>query len=316
MHLSAGDRFEFWRETLSRQAIPVVYRTRYPRDFVGVVQAADFGPVRVVATKSRPVDAERTPALIRRSDPEVYLVLLNHKGGEQLEQDGRVTVMSPWDMVLLHSSHPFRTTCDPDGPTQHGTVVMLEPGILPIPARRLRDLVGLPLSTGDSLDSLVSQYILGLGAGRFQPADAGRLTSATVSLVSLMLARRLNSVRALPGETREDALLARVREHIIVRLGDPTLTPESVAAAHHISVRTLHRLFQANEVTVAGWIRQRRLERCHADLLDPALVTRSVRSIARRWGFPDAAHFSRVFQNAYGSSPAAFRAQHAFRPSN
>ncbi len=41
----------------------------------------------------------------------------------------------------------------------------------------------------------------------------------------------------------------------------PQLSPAAVAAAHHISLRSLHQLFHDEGLTVAGWIRQRRLER-------------------------------------------------------
>jgi AraC-like DNA-binding protein len=58
---------------------------------------------------------------------------------------------------------------------------------------------------------------------------------------------------------------------------------------------------------VAGWIRERRLERCRRALLDPALRHWSVSAIAAHWGFVDAAHFSRVFRAAYGLPPAEYR---------
>jgi hypothetical protein len=59
--------------------------------------------------------------------------------------------------------------------------------------------------------------------------------------------------------------------------------------------------------TASGWIRQRRLERCRRDLLDPALGDRSVGAIAARWGLIDAAHFSRLFRAAYGLPPGEYR---------
>ena len=58
-----------------------------------------------------------------------------------------------------------------------------------------------------------------------------------------------------------------------------------IAAAHHISLRSLHQLFHDEGLTVAGWIRQRRLECCRRDLSDPALAARPVAAIAARWGF-------------------------------
>ena len=42
-------------------------------------------------------------------------------------------------------------------------------------------------------------------------------------------------------------------------------------------------------------------ERCRRDLVNPALADRPVAAIASRWGFVDAAHFSRVFQGGIRS---------------
>jgi len=108
-------------------------------------------------------------------------------------------------------------------------------------------------------------------------------------------------------DTRRGRLVGRVRAFIESHLGDPELTPAAVAAAHHISLRYLHKLFEPEVHGVAGLIRQRRLERCRHDLLDPSQTDRPVAGIAARWGFSSAAHFSRVFREAYGLPPAEFR---------
>ena len=55
-------------------------------------------------------------------------------------------------------------------------------------------------------------------------------------------------------------------------------------------------------------VRQRRLERCRRDLLDPASAARPVSVVAARWGLVNAAHFSRAFRAAYGLSPVEYRA--------
>ncbi|MCQ0006703.1 helix-turn-helix domain-containing protein [Actinomadura madurae] len=104
-------------------------------------------------------------------------------------------------------------------------------------------------------------------------------------------------------------MLLRVHAYIDARLGDPGLTPGRIAAAHHISVRHLYTLFEAQGTSVAEWIRLRRLERVRADLLDPALRARPVSAIAARWGFPNAAHFNRVFRAVHGEPPGEFRAR-------
>lgn len=141
-------------------------------------------------------------------------------------------------------------------------------------------------------------------------AGGTRLGTAVLDLLTAGMAARLDRTRAVAPETRHRALLVRIRASIEQRLGDPDLTPGKLAAAHHISVRYLHKLFATQETTLAGWIRWRRLERCRRDLLDPNQVTRPVRAIAARWGILNATHFSRVFRAAYGVSPGEYRRVH------
>ena len=99
----------------------------------------------------------------------------------------------------------------------------------------------------------------------------------------------------------------RIHAFIEQHLGDLDLAPGSVAAAHYISVRFLYRLFESQGTTVAAWIRHRRLERCRADLADPALGGAPVSAVAARWGLPDPAHFNRLFKRTYGLPPAEYR---------
>ncbi|WP_051768249.1 helix-turn-helix domain-containing protein [Sphingobium sp. DC-2] len=99
----------------------------------------------------------------------------------------------------------------------------------------------------------------------------------------------------------------RVRHFIDAHLADPDLNPANIASGCNISVRRLHRIFSTTPWSACSWIRKERLERCRRDLTDPALSDLSVTQIAFRWGFNDAAHFSRAFRSAYGESPSEAR---------
>jgi len=39
-------------------------------------------------------------------------------------------------------------------------------------------------------------------------------------------------------------------------------------------------------------------------------MTRPVAAVGARWGYPDPAHFSRLFKAAYGVGPRDYRASH------
>ncbi|MEO3829549.1 helix-turn-helix domain-containing protein [Actinomadura sp. B10D3] len=115
---------------------------------------------------------------------------------------------------------------------------------------------------------------------------------------------------------RHSSLVAQIHAFVQTNLGDRNLTPASIAAAHHISLRYLHKLFQQEGHTVAAWIRERRLERCRRDLADPRLAARPIHAIAARWGFTSAAHFSQAFRSSYGLSPRQFRRECATVPAS
>jgi len=114
-------------------------------------------------------------------------------------------------------------------------------------------------------------------------ADGERLGTAVLDLLAVGLATRLGRADDIPHEGRRRALLVRIQTFIETQLGDPELTPSGVAAAHYISIRYLHKLFETEQTTVADWIRRRRLDRCRRDLLDPAYRAAPVGAIGMRW---------------------------------
>ncbi|MGW0883984.1 helix-turn-helix domain-containing protein [Streptomyces sp. NPDC002671] len=104
-------------------------------------------------------------------------------------------------------------------------------------------------------------------------------------------------------------LRAQINAFINRHLGDPDLRPAAIAAHHHISLRSLHALFQQEPATVAATIRHRRLERCRADLADPRMRNQPIAALAARWGLLIPAEFSRAFKAAYAMSPGEYRAE-------
>jgi transcriptional regulator GlxA family with amidase domain len=94
-------------------------------------------------------------------------------------------------------------------------------------------------------------------------------------------------------------LLTAVHLYIDRHLRDPGLSPATIAKANAVSIRTLHRLFESGDESVSAVIRERRLSRCHADLLRG--TDESVTAIAFRWGFRNMSFFSRLFRERYGA---------------
>jgi AraC-like DNA-binding protein len=96
----------------------------------------------------------------------------------------------------------------------------------------------------------------------------------------------------------------RVMEQIELRLGEP-LSVERLAQEAGVSYSYISRLFQTHlEVTVVGYIRQRRVERA-AHLLTHS--TLPIKSVAVAVGIPDLHLFNKTIRGALGKSPRAVR---------
>jgi AraC-like DNA-binding protein len=138
------------------------------------------------------------------------------------------------------------------------------------------------------------------------PPDEHRVVESVVDLIGSLCAMVLTDDVGPRAHSRAELVL-RIRAYIDAHLSDPDLTPTRLAATHFISKRYLHKLFEAEGVSVACWIRERRLERCRSGLVDPRWREETIASVGVRCGLTDAAHFSRLFRETYGCTPGEYR---------
>lgn len=101
--------------------------------------------------------------------------------------------------------------------------------------------------------------------------------------------------------------LQAARRYIMRHLEDPGLDVMQVAAALHLSRRSLYVLLARYGVTAAELIRTLRLEQTRYLLADPRQRGRSLADIAAQFAFADASHFSRAFRGRFGVSPGHWR---------
>lgn len=97
--------------------------------------------------------------------------------------------------------------------------------------------------------------------------------------------------------------LRRICRAIETRLGDAELSIDAIAEAEGLSTRYLQKLFKGAATSFSTYLRERRLERCRMDLSNRSLQHCSIAELCFRWGFGDAANFSRAFTARYGLSP-------------
>ncbi|GAA0549362.1 MULTISPECIES: AraC family transcriptional regulator [Streptomyces] len=309
--LPPADRFDRWRELVGQTHAPLDLRSDHWADFRASQRLLDLGAVSVWPTAFQPLCFRRTPKLIRQSDPEGLHISLPLSGALRAVRGEEEAVYGPDSLCVVDTSRPVDIHGGDDASLHTGVGLEVPKALLPLPRNQLDQVTGLRLSAQEGFGSLLAQLLtqLAKSTDSYQPTDGPRLGTVVVDLLSALIAHALDSDNSLPPETRQQALVLRIRAFVQQHLHDPHLTPRTIAAAHHISTSYLHRLFQNEEETVAAWIRRQRMERARHHLADPAQRTTPIHAIAARCGFPHASDFTRAFRSAYGIPPKDYRNQ-------
>ncbi|MGI5526000.1 helix-turn-helix domain-containing protein [Streptomyces syringium] len=284
---------------------------RQEHGFDGALDVRHLGYLRVLSLEADPVRLSRTPSLVTRDPVEGVAVALQLAGTAALTQDGRSTALLPGQLAVIDLRRPFSL----EQKERFRQRLFRLPGrVLDVPAARLRTVTGRTLGPGEPMAALSAPFLDRLAdrAAHIAPEVGDLLAGNVADLLAALVdayAERAEGTDVRP-DTARDHLLPVVRAYIERHLGDPGLTPESIARAHRISVRYLHRLFEGEETTVGRLIQRRRMEECGKELAGPApgRTGPAISTVAVRWGFPSPAHFSRVFKTVYGRSPREWRA--------
>ncbi|MFG3009649.1 helix-turn-helix domain-containing protein [Streptomyces cinerochromogenes] len=301
------DRGPSWSDAVGRALVPVAVT---PRDepFDGGITTDALGCLRISRIEAGAKRISRTPALIARHPGDHVAFGLQVSGAATLVQDGRRAELGSGDLAVYDLARPFSLSC-PQRFTTH--VFQLPRPLLGVADSDIRRVTGVAIGTGHGFGAVLRPFLTTLAdaAPSYPPAVGQRLAGHVVDLFATLIADRAGR----DPDGAPDHLVQSVRAHIDRNLDEVSLSPESIARAHHISVRYLHRLFEGEGVTVSRLIQQRRLEACARELARRGRVTPTVSAVARRWGFVSPSHFSRAFRAAYGLSPREWRQVHTER---
>ncbi|ABK04879.1 AraC-like DNA-binding protein [Arthrobacter sp. PvP102] len=301
---SVATSFDHWRHLVAQSFVPLAAETDHPDTFRGRMRSRVLDRLCIVEVSASGHSVHRTPALVARPGQRYFKLNLQLEGTGLLIQDNREAVLRPGDLAIYDTNRPYTLAFEEQARVM---VVMFPHDSLSLPPDYVGQLSAVRLAGGHGLTGIVGPFIAQLAENleALSGPSGSRLAANALDLVSTMLHSELDMAR---DSMKPQVLLATsVREYIEANLADPQLSPASIAAAHFISTRHLHNIFHETGTTVASWIRSQRLERIRRDLRDPLLNGTSVGAVAARWGFLDAAHFSRTFRDAYGESPSDWR---------
>ena len=305
----AGDSADLWVETVSELMVPLEGAPHHGATFHGRLRAGSLGPVQLCGLEASAHTVKRTPRLAANTEGDQYKLSLVLGGEALIVQDAREAVLRPGDFAVYDCSRPYTFV------TNHQfrmLVCLLPRDIIGFSPERVSAITATRIPGGNGIAWAMAPFLKRLADLTIRdqlPPDEHRVVESVVDLVESLCATVMGQDAGPHAHSRAELML-RIRAYIDSHLGDPALTPTQIAAAHFISKRYLHKLFETEGVSVSRLIRERRLERCRSALADAQRRDESVTSIGIRWGFTDAAHFSRLFRDAYGCTPTEYRRLH------
>lgn len=309
---SAGStrRLNAWRELIRENFVRLDIAADTEDGFVGSVRSRTHGDLQVSDVASVNQGAARTPLLARQDNLSYLQIGLVHAGEAVLCQDGRECLLRPGEFALYETDRPFSWGLR--GGLWRLLVFTWPRASVPLSASESGAVTARRFNGADGLSRIISGLLTDLASSPpiLSPAGEARLAHQVSDMVATLVSEVVTERGRSAVDPATADLLRRIDAFALERLSDPGLSPSSIAEAHFISTRQLHRLFARDGRSVSQWIREQRLDRCRQDLVGSS---RSITEICLRWGFAEPAGFSRAFRAVYRTTPSNYRLRHAAR---
>jgi AraC-like DNA-binding protein len=246
----------------------------------------------------------RTPRNLSRSDDPCYMLALPMAGASRNRIGRQEIDIAPGRIYFLHGA--ISADIQPQG--------RYETFNLKIPTHLLKQRVSnLPmvyaaeLGGSDPRAELLGHHVRHAYrvAEHVSADEAGLLEGQICDLVALML--RGDTSTCCDDRSLVAAHKRRVLDFIAANYAVEDLTAEDIARRCGISERYLHKLFHDSERPVMERLKELRLQKARAMLVNPALSSLPISEVAYRNGFRSLSSFSRAFRVRFGDAPTRLR---------
>ncbi|SJM57455.1 helix-turn-helix domain-containing protein [Gulosibacter sp. 10] len=307
MTVMTAENVAQWQALSSRIYVPL-YCSEIAEDFEARVDLRIPSPfLSLTRIDTGSVHVQRSTTMAAGEDEEFVLFAIQDASSGSVSQYGRDAMLRPGDAVLYETRGAYEI--DHRQPGQRELIAKIRRSAIHLPSETISANCGRLIAAGEPRLRVVSAYMEALFADTEELSLTARFEMAAVAVDLLETLLRPDGERAVP-EGREQ-LLEQLKMFVIDSLGSPRLTVESLAAHHHLSVRTVYQLFEATGEPPGVFIRRARLRRAASLLGDASGGRRTVASIAAECGFPDPSTFTRAFRREYGVAPTAWMSEQA-----
>lgn len=294
-----------WADLIHERFVPLRITPSASGELCGVVTTRLMGHLQASSITSDPQVAIRSNSLLG-SGRDLLSVGLVDQGHGYLEQDGRACELSDGAFAIYDSSRPFTWAFTDKWQMRVYAWPRLSFGTNDSELRRLTAIAISGTSCVGALAAPMFDHLSHECTNPLPNTVSDRLVDELAEL-TVTAALEAEGQTTRDSDSVDDAILREMKDFVEDNLAEPELTPERIAQAFFISTRTLHRAFARHNLTVAAWIKYRRLERAKRALGIASRDPLPISEIARRVGFINPAAFSRDFSQTYGVSPRQFR---------
>ncbi|MCZ6828674.1 MAG: helix-turn-helix domain-containing protein, partial [Gammaproteobacteria bacterium] len=190
----------------------------------------------------------------------------------------------------------------------HQLIVQMPRTVL---ARHLLDpekYTAVSISGRSGLGAILFNFMLSLAGELYTVEDApDEFSENLVNMIAMAFSSSVILEQSDGPSLAREAIKRRVRQYIDNNLRNPDLSNAQIAEAQRISTRYLHKLFEDEKQTIHNLILNKRMEKAHQMLSDPAYAAHSIEAIAYNLGFSGPAHFSRSFKKHFDQNPSDVR---------
>lgn len=294
------ERIEFWEAHSAAHLIGLRCSTHDPGGLQASALHYDLGAVRLTDIRGNQHVIERPTQMLSSHPKNAIFACLLLQGNAFFFQQDTCTLLQPGDLIVYSTAQAYLY-----GFTSQMRQIIVECDAPEVLAQRLDRAIHVERAAPQEgpwiieLKSAVLDFVNAPLHSKVQ-ACAQRCHAALQMLVS--------RGRAQIGST-DDWRLLQAKTYILDNLRRPELDMAEVARAQTISVRHLHRLFQASDGTPAEWMWQQRILLAQRELGSGSGGGSSISELAYRLGFSNPSHFSRLFRQQFQLSPSQYRQQ-------
>lgn len=299
-HVRPQDRLSYWVEVVCRTLVPADCVARGDRPFSSQIGTNAAGQIRVSTAAGTAQSVSRQQRNIIHNPRDEFALAVHGFGAGAFTQLERDAVLGPGDMVLHDMNRPFEFSFKTDWSQ---TVLLFPRAALRSRVGDIDRHIGLRIDGAAGVAGVVSPLLISLPEHLDRIPDHARERVADNLLDLIATAILASSEQSIESPSMT---LTRVKLWIERHLGE-ALSAEFIATRCGLSSRHLNRLFARENTSLMQFVLERRLARCHRDLIDPTNRKRSITDIALTAGFNDLSHFSRSYRARYGCAPKEAR---------